>query len=69
MVSEQGACQGGIRDDGQVGHGEHPSAFVAVGVVEDDELGGVATGDAGLLGQGAGNGVGESFALVQEGAR
>ena len=50
-------------------HGQHPSAFVSVGVVEDGELGWVPTGDAGLLGQGAGYRVGEPFALVQEGAR
>ena len=34
--------------------------------VEDGELGWVATGDSGLLGQGAGEGVVEPFALVQE---
>ena len=51
-----------------MGHGQHPSAFVAGRVVEDGELGRVPTGDARLLGQRAGDGVGESFALVQEGA-
>ena len=63
-VSEQCILQCGIRDDGQVCHGQHPSTFVTVRVVEDGKLGWVATGDAGLLGQGAGDGVGESFALV-----
>jgi hypothetical protein len=52
-----------------VGDGEHPSALVAFGVVEDGELGRVATGDAGLLSQRAGDGVRQAFTLVQEGAR
>ena len=65
-VSEQRVLECGIRDDGQVGHGQHPSAFVAVRGVEDGELCWMATGDAGLLDQGAGDGVGEPLALVQE---
>jgi hypothetical protein len=55
-VSEQRAGQCVIRDDGKVGHGQHPSAYVAVWVVEDGELGWVATGDAGLQGEGSGQG-------------
>jgi hypothetical protein len=43
--------QCGIRDDGQVCHGQNPSAFVAVGGVEDGELGRAPTGDAGLFTQ------------------
>jgi hypothetical protein len=65
-VGEQRVLECGVRDDGKVGHGQHPSAFIAVGGVEDGELCWMATGDVGLLGHGAGDGVGEPFALVQE---
>ena len=55
-----------VRDDDGVGHGQDPAAGVPGGVVEDAEVVGGDAVEAELVVQGAGDGVGETLALVQE---
>lgn len=53
-------------NDGEVRDREDPASVVAVGVVEDSELDGLEVVEAGLLREGAADGVGEVLALVEE---
>ena len=50
----------------EVGHGDHPTAIITVGLVEHVQLDGGAVDEAGLLAQAAGDRLGEAFLRTQD---